>query len=45
MTGYSGEADKTRAESVGFNHYLVKPINFTRLQEVLRRHVRTALAS
>jgi CheY-like chemotaxis protein len=45
MTGYSGEADKTRAESVGFNHYLVKPINFTKLQDLLSLHFRTALAS
>jgi signal transduction histidine kinase len=45
MTGYSGEADKTRAESVGFNHYLVKPINFIKLQDLLNLHFQTALAS
>lgn len=45
MTGYSGEADKMRAESVGFNHYMVKPINFTKLQDLLNTHFRQALAS
>jgi len=45
MTGYSGEADKMRAESVGFNHYLVKPINFSKLQDLLSLHFLRALAS
>jgi CheY-like chemotaxis protein len=45
MTGYSGEADKMKAESVGFNHYLVKPINFTKLQDLLNVHIQKALAS
>lgn len=45
MTGYSGEADKMRAEAVGFNHYLVKPINFTKLQNLLSLHFLRALAS
>jgi signal transduction histidine kinase/ActR/RegA family two-component response regulator len=45
MTGYSGEADKIKAESVGFNHYLVKPINFAKLQDLLNVHLERALAS
>lgn len=38
MTGYGGEADKSRAESAGFNHYLVKPVDFDKLQELLSQY-------
>lgn len=38
MTGYGGEADKTRAVSAGFDHYLVKPIDFSRLMDLLSEH-------
>lgn len=45
LTGYGGEASKSRAEAVGFNHYLVKPVNFSRLQDLLSNHVSWALTS
>lgn len=35
MTGYSGEADRNRAEQAGFNHYLVKPVELIRLLDLL----------
>lgn len=35
MTGYSGEADRDRAEKAGFNHYLVKPVELNKLLELL----------
>lgn len=35
MTGYGGEADKSRAASAGFDHYLVKPIDFGELLSLL----------
>lgn len=35
MTGYSGEADRDRAEKAGFNHYLVKPVELAKLLELL----------
>lgn len=35
MTGYSGEADRTRAQKAGFNHYLVKPVELTKLLQLL----------
>lgn len=35
MTGYSGEADRDRAEQAGFNHYLVKPVELGKLLALL----------
>jgi len=35
MTGYSGEADKNRASLAGFDHYLVKPVDFSKLLDLL----------
>jgi len=35
MTGYSGEADRNRAEQAGFNHYLVKPVELVKLLDLL----------
>lgn len=35
MTGYSGEADRNRAEKAGFNHYLVKPVELSQLLALL----------
>jgi signal transduction histidine kinase len=35
MTGYSGEADRDRAEKAGFNHYLVKPVELAKLLDLL----------
>jgi signal transduction histidine kinase len=39
MTGYSGEADKNRASQAGFDHYLVKPVDFSKLLELLDKEV------
>jgi CheY-like chemotaxis protein len=36
MTGYGREEDVQRSKSSGFDHHLVKPIDFTELQELLR---------
>lgn len=35
VTGYSQEADKRKAQEVGIGHYLVKPVDANRLQELL----------
>lgn len=42
MTGYSGEADKNRASLAGFDDYLVKPVDFTKLLALLGKEVDTA---
>jgi signal transduction histidine kinase len=42
MTGFSGEANRSRARQAGFDHYLVKPVNFEELINLLTRE---ALAS
>ncbi len=38
MTGYGGEADRSRADAAGFNQYLIKPVDLTRLLELLVSH-------
>jgi signal transduction histidine kinase len=35
MTGYSGDADRDRAQRAGFDHYLVKPVELPKLLELL----------
>jgi two-component system CheB/CheR fusion protein len=35
VTGYGLEADKKKAQEVGIGHYLVKPVDPTRLHELL----------
>jgi CheY-like chemotaxis protein len=37
LTGYSLEADKMKAQEVGIEHYLVKPVNPNRLHEILSK--------
>jgi signal transduction histidine kinase len=37
MTGYGQEEDRRRSEEAGFNAHLVKPVEFSELQAVLRR--------
>ena len=44
MTGYGGEADRSRAEAAGFNHYLVKPVNFSKLLELLSQELEDIFA-
>ncbi len=35
MTGYGGELEKSKAKEAGFNHYLVKPVDLSRLLALL----------
>ena len=35
LTGYHGEADRVRARLAGFDEYLVKPVPYAMLNEVL----------
>ena len=35
MTGYGQEGDKLRSQDAGFNHHLVKPADFGKVQEIL----------
>lgn len=35
MTGYGGESEKTKAKMAGFNHYLVKPVDLSKLLALL----------
>lgn len=44
MTGYSGEADKNRASLAGFDDYLVKPVDFTKLLALLNKEIDAARA-
>jgi signal transduction histidine kinase/DNA-binding response OmpR family regulator len=38
MTGYGQEQDRHRAKQAGFDHHLVKPVDFAVLQKVLAGH-------
>ena len=35
MTGYGQEKDRLRSEQAGFDHHLVKPVNFDKVQNIL----------
>ncbi len=35
LTGYGQETDRQNSDQVGFNHHLVKPADFTKLQQIL----------
>jgi CheY-like chemotaxis protein len=35
MTGYGQEADRQRSLDAGFNHHLVKPVDFVKVQDIL----------
>ena len=35
MTGYGQETDRQRSQESGFDHHLVKPVDFGKLQEIL----------
>ncbi len=39
VTGYSQEADRRQAEAVGFDHYLVKPIQIAQLHGLLTENL------
>ena len=36
MTGYGQAADRERARDAGFDHHLVKPVDFAKVEQVLR---------
>jgi signal transduction histidine kinase len=42
MTGFGGHSDRGRAEHAGIDRYLVKPVDFGKLMEVLAEHIRPA---
>ena len=35
MTGYGQETDRQRAQVAGFDHHLVKPADFDKVQQIL----------
>lgn len=35
LTGYGQQSDRQRAQEAGFDHYLVKPVDFARVQSIL----------
>jgi CheY-like chemotaxis protein len=35
MTGYGQLSDRERSQDAGFNHHLVKPVNFAKVQQIL----------
>ena len=35
VTGYAQDTDRQRAQESGFNHHLVKPADFDKVQEIL----------
>jgi len=37
MTGYGQEEDKRRSREAGFNAHLVKPVDFSELQALMKR--------
>lgn len=42
MSGYSGDTDKKQAQLAGFDHYLVKPVDFSELQQLIAASGRAA---
>jgi CheY-like chemotaxis protein len=39
MTGYGRQADRDQSRAAGFNHHLVKPVDFDTLQNLLAASV------
>jgi CheY-like chemotaxis protein len=35
MTGYGRETDRRHSQEAGFDHHLVKPVNFRKVQQIL----------
>jgi PAS domain S-box-containing protein len=35
VTGYGRKTDRQRSQGVGFNHHLIKPVEFSRIQQIL----------
>ena len=44
MTGYGRESDRTRAAGAGFDHYLVKPVDYDALNQILSACVAASAA-
>lgn len=42
MTGYGQEEDRRRSQEAGFDHHLVKPVDFKKVQEILAAVLRKA---
>ncbi len=42
MTGYGTESDRQRSQEAGFDHHLVKPVRFEKVQEILASVSETA---
>jgi CheY-like chemotaxis protein len=36
LTGYGRAEDRERSQSAGFNHHLLKPMNFGKLSDLLK---------
>jgi CheY-like chemotaxis protein len=45
MSGYSGQAYRTRARAVGIRHYLLKPVDLTCLKDLLAHEIVATAAS
>ncbi len=43
VTGYGQEEHRRRTTSAGFDHHLVKPVDYAALEEILQRPARHAL--
>jgi CheY-like chemotaxis protein len=43
MTGYGQAADRERARAVGFDHHLVKPVDYANVERVLKGIPQTPL--
>ncbi len=37
VTGYGGDTDRERSRDAGFNHHLIKPTDFTEVEQILAR--------
>jgi len=35
LTGYGQESDRSRSREAGFDHHLVKPVDFAKVQSIL----------
>ena len=42
QTGYGKKTDKLRSENAGFNHHLVKPADFGKVEQILATLSQTA---
>lgn len=40
LTGWGQEEDRRRSQDAGFNHHLVKPVEVSTLEQLLRRDLR-----